>query len=136
MGLVLAVRHLRFNEVDLAELIRALSTSFRSRMGLGIALMKSDQELRWAVSRLLLHLGTSDITTITDEHLAQRLMPVTVLASVQMWASSSNRQTTINTTSVINIRGISMCCMWCCITEDRSRLLRNGLPAPGPHGQQ
>ena len=70
---LLAIRHLRFNEVDLAEFNQGIEQLVQTAVGLGYRPNEVRSELRWAVSRLLLHLGTSDITAITDEHLAEAI---------------------------------------------------------------
>jgi integrase len=70
---LLAIRHLRFNEVDLAEFNQGIERLVQTAVGLGYRPIEVRPELRWAVSRLLLHLGTSDITAITDEHLAEAI---------------------------------------------------------------
>ncbi len=67
---LLAVRHLRFNELDQASVNQSIEHLVQIAEGLGYRPIDVRYELRWAVSRLLLHLGTSDMTMITDEHLA------------------------------------------------------------------
>ncbi len=67
---LLAVRNLRFNELDLASVNQGIEHLVQIAQGLGYRPVDVRYELRWAVSRLLLHLGTSDMTAITDEHLA------------------------------------------------------------------
>jgi integrase len=70
---LLAIRHLRFNEVDLAEFNQGIEQLVQTAVGLGYRPNEVRSELRWAVSRLLVHLGTSAITAITDEHLAEAI---------------------------------------------------------------
>ena len=70
---LLAVRNLRFNELDLAEFNQGIEQLVRIAVGLGYRPIEVRPELRWAVSRLLLHLGTADITAITDDDLAEAI---------------------------------------------------------------
>jgi len=70
---LLAIRHLRFNEVDLAEFNQGIEQLVQTAVGLGYRPNEVRSELRWAVSRLLLHLGTSDMNAITDDHLAEAI---------------------------------------------------------------
>src|SRR5260370_36789221 len=70
---LLAVRNLRFNELDLAEFNQGIEQLVRIAVGLGYRPIAVRPELREAVSRLRLHLETREITAITDDELAEAI---------------------------------------------------------------